>query len=66
MKKYLKSVSPREREELAKKMKSSVGYFYQLAGGHRKPSPSFCKEIVKCEPRLKLADLRSDIWDAGS
>ena len=62
MKTYLKSVTPYEREVLALKVKRSVAYFYQIAGGHRNPSAGLCKNLVACEPKLALSDLRPDIW----
>lgn len=62
MKTYLKTVSAVERIELAKKVDRSAAYFYQIAGGHRKPGSSLCILLVKHEPRLTLAELRPDIW----
>jgi hypothetical protein len=66
MKTYLKSVSPEERAVLAEKVERSVGYFYQISGGHRKPSSLLCKNLVLHEPRLSLHELRPDIWSEKS
>lgn len=57
--------SPEEREALAKKVGSSVGYFYQIAGGHKKPGPKLCRKLVAAEPGLTLPELRPDIWPAA-
>lgn len=62
MKTYLRSVAPEDRELLAEKVACSVAYFYQIAGGHRKPSAKLCKKLIEFEPRLSLAELRPDIW----
>ena len=62
MKTYLKQATPEEREKLAKAVSSSVAYFYQIAGGHKKPGPALCKALVRAEPKLTLGELRPDIW----
>lgn len=62
MKTYLKQAAPEARETLATKVGSSVAYFYQIAGGHKKPGPQLCKALVDAEPLLTLAELRPDIW----
>lgn len=66
MKTFLQSSTPEERQKLADAVKSSVPYFYLIAGDHRRPSPKFAKELVKAEPRLTLAELRPDIWEAAA
>lgn len=62
MKSYMQQSSREEREELAKNVGSTVGYFYQIAGGHKRPGPGLCKALVTFEPRLTLGELRPDIW----
>lgn len=62
MKTYLQQATPDERDALAAAVGSSVGYFYLIGGGHRRPSPSLCKRLVGAEPKLGLGDLRPDIW----
>lgn len=62
MKSYLRQSVRDEREALAKKVGSSVGYFYQIAGGHKKPGSQLCRKLVSAEPRLTLPELRPDIW----
>lgn len=62
MKTYLKQAPPEEREALAAAVKSSVGYFYLIAGGHRNAGTDLCKALVAKEPKLTLSDLRPDIW----
>lgn len=65
MKTYLQQASPEEREALAAAVKSSVGYFYLIGGGHRRASPALCKRLVGAEPKLTLCALRPDIWAAA-
>ena len=62
MKTYLQQTAPELREKLAQEVKSSVGYFYLIAGGHRKASTTLCKKLVEKEPRLTLQELRPDVW----
>lgn len=62
MKTYLKQATPEERQALASKVDSSVAYFYQIAGDHKKPGPQLCKRLVRAEPSLTLAELRPEIW----
>lgn len=63
IKSFMQQATPDEREALAKAVNSSVGYFYLLAGGHRKPSAALCKKLVRAEPKLTLSGLRPDIWN---
>lgn len=62
IKTFMKEATPEEREALAKKVGSSVGYFWQLAGGHKKPGTDLCHRLVQAEPRLTLHELRPDVW----
>lgn len=62
MKTYMKQATPEEREALAEKVGSSVGYFYQIAGGHKRPGSKLCRALVAAESRLTLSELRPDIW----
>ena len=62
MKTYLQQAAPAEREALAATVKSSVGYFYLIGGGHRRASPALCKRLVEAEPKLTLSGLRPDVW----
>lgn len=62
MKTYLQQATPEQREALAVTVKSSVGYFYLIGGGHRRPSPGLSKRLVEAEPKLTLSGLRPDIW----
>jgi hypothetical protein len=62
MKTYLKQASQEERESLAVKVDSSVGYFYLIGGGHRNAGKDLCKALVAAEPKLTLHELRPDIW----
>lgn len=62
MKNFLQQATPEQREELALRVGSSVGYFYLIAGGHRKAGSDLCKSLVAAETKLTLAELRPDIW----
>lgn len=62
MKTFLQQATREEREELAARVDSSVGYFYQIAGGHKKAGPKLCKLLVREEPQFTLSELRPDIW----
>jgi DNA-binding transcriptional regulator YdaS (Cro superfamily) len=62
MKTFIRQATPEQREHLAKRVGSSVAYFYQIAGGHKKAGPKLCQKLVAAEPRLTLSELRPDIW----
>jgi hypothetical protein len=62
MKTFMQTSTPEEREKLANSVNSSVAYFYQIAGGHKKPGSQLCKKLVSADPRLTLIELRPDIW----
>ena len=58
----MKQATPEQREHLASRVGSSVAYFYQIAGGHKKAGPKLCKKLVAAEPLFTLPELRPDIW----
>lgn len=62
MKTYLRQATPEERRALASAVSSSVGYFYLIAGLHKRPGAKLCHALVNAEPRLTLEELRPDIW----
>jgi hypothetical protein len=62
MKTWLRQATPEQRHKLAAAVDSSVGYFYLIAGGHRKPGTKLCQALVENEPKLRLEALRPDIW----
>jgi len=47
MRSFLNSISQDKREEIAQACGSSVGYFWQIAGGHRTPSTRLARKIEK-------------------
>lgn len=52
-------------EALAHKAGTKYVYFYQIACGHRKPSPALAKALVEASGgELTLTELRPDIYDA--
>lgn len=68
LKTWLNSATPEERETLADKAETGVNYLWQIAGGHRKPTPEKVKAIVKASEEvtpdriLDKAKIRPDIW----
>lgn len=62
MKTYLRQANPEQRKALAQVVSSSVGYFYLIAGGHKRPGTKLCQSLVAAEPKLTLCELRPDIW----
>ncbi len=63
MKEFLKSVKREERERLAIAVGSSVAYFHQIAGGHRKPSARLCVMLeTHSNGLIKKEDLRPDYF----
>ena len=47
VKKWLASASDQEREQLAKKAGTTVGYLWQLSGNHRTPSSSLADRLER-------------------
>lgn len=62
MKTYLQQATPEQRENLARNVASSVGYFYLIAGAHRRAGTNLCRRLVAAEPKLSLNKLRPDVW----
>jgi hypothetical protein len=62
MRTLLRSMTEPERQVLAAKVDSSVGYLRLIAGGHRRPSTDLAKKLVEADGRLSLAELRPDVW----
>ena len=63
MKQFLHSTTPEDREKLAKKVGSSVEYFWQIAGGHRKPGARLCRELEKHSGgKIKASVLRPEYF----
>lgn len=52
LKYFLKAATPAEREKLARVCNDSVGYLYQLAGGHRYASPLLATHIEEASDEL--------------
>lgn len=63
---YLNSITQPEREALAKNCETSVDYFWQLSGGHRKAGHNLAKRIEKyTDGKVTKHELRPDIFDAS-
>jgi hypothetical protein len=51
-----------EKVALAEKAETTYIYLFQMAAGARSPSPKLARKLAAADSRLKLADLRPDIW----
>lgn len=51
-----------EKRSLAAAAGTQYIYLFQMAAGARQPSPKLARRLVEADPRLKLADLRPDLW----
>jgi transcriptional regulator with XRE-family HTH domain len=60
----LPNLTRAERDALAAAAGTAPVYLSQIAKGLRSPSPKLARRLVDCEPRLRLSDLRPDIWPA--
>ncbi|MCE3025758.1 hypothetical protein [Salinicola sp. DM10] len=60
---WLKRTTAEERETLAANAGTSVGYIWQLAGGHRKASLGMAKRLQEASfGELTIQGLRPDIF----
>lgn len=60
---FLKGLSPDSRKAFAKRAKTTVPYLYQVAGGHRAPSPLLAKRIDQAsDGQVPKERLRQDIF----
>lgn len=64
MRTLLRTMNEPQRQELARKVDSSLGYLRLIAGGHRRPSTDLAKKLVEADARLSLHELRPDVWSA--
>lgn len=60
----LEPMSLRERDEFAKRVGRgyAAAYLWMVATGHRRASPSLARALVEADPRLRLDQLRPDVW----
>lgn len=64
---YIEKHGKPAAEALAAKAGTKYIYFYQIATGHRKPSPSLAKALVEASGgELTLTDLRPDIYEPAA
>ena len=60
---YYKSLSAREKRELAKKVGTTVPYLCHMAHGTRRPGPDMARKLEKASRRVVTKkELRPDIW----
>lgn len=61
---FIRSINKDQRKALAQRCGTTEAYFYQIAGGHRKPSAMLAKKIAK-EANLDPAVLLPEIFGDG-
>lgn len=62
LREWLAKTSPERRDEVAKKAGTSAGYLWQLAGGHRKPTPEIAERLQEAsDGEITIAGLRPDL-----
>ena len=62
---HWRSTSPTEKERLATKCSTSVGFLNNIAGGFRRPSPELAASIERATRGAVMRwDLRPDDWRA--
>lgn len=63
LREYLKILDPDAREALAAASATTLGYLYQLAGGHRLASAHLCNRLeVASDRRVTREELRPDLF----
>lgn len=64
MQEWLKKATASERDRVAAAAGTSVGYLYQIAGGHRKPSLELSKKLqAATDGDLTMSGLRPDLYE---
>ncbi|MFG8966782.1 hypothetical protein ACEP11_31415, partial [Pseudomonas aeruginosa] len=59
---WLAATSAEERERVAREARTSVAHLWQLAGGHRKASPSLAERLQDASGgQITIAGLRPDL-----
>ncbi|WP_314408877.1 hypothetical protein [Pseudomonas kuykendallii] len=62
LREWLANASPERRDEVARKAGTSAGYLWQLAGGHRKPTPEIAERLQESSGgEITIAGLRPDL-----
>ena len=63
---FIEKYGKEEATRVAESAGSKYVYLYHIALGHRKPSPTLSRKLVEASKgRMKLSDLRPDIWMVG-
>lgn len=61
---WLKKATALERDRVATAAGTSVGYLYQIGGGHRKPSLELSKKLqAAAGGELTMSGLRPDLYE---
>lgn len=64
MQEWLKKATAPERDRVAAEAGTSVGYLYQIAGGHRNPSLELSKKLqAASKGELTIPGLRPDLYE---
>ena len=62
LREWLANASPERRDEVARNAGTSPGYLWQLAGGHRKPTPEIAERLQEASGgEITIAGLRPDL-----
>lgn len=63
LRQYLDELKPEARRSFADRVGTTMDYFYQLTGGHRKPSVELVKRIEsESGGKVTRYELRPDIY----
>lgn len=61
---WIRTHTPEQRTEAARRAGTSLGHLWQLAGGHRRASPDLAKRLeAATDGAVTRSDLRPDIWE---
>jgi transcriptional regulator with XRE-family HTH domain len=64
MQAWLKKANATERSQVAAKAGTSVGYLYQIAGGHRRPSLELSRKLRNAtDGEVSISSLRPDLYE---
>lgn len=60
---YWAKLSPADKTDLAKRAATSKAYLSQIIHNFRSPGPAFARKLHELSgKKLRLSDLRPDIW----
>jgi DNA-binding transcriptional regulator YdaS (Cro superfamily) len=60
---WFRELTAQQKRDIAAKLKTSVGYLKQIAGGHSRPSAAFANAVDKAtRSRASRKELRPDVF----